>query len=307
LLVVDPMTESRCAQIARIWALGVTLIVGMIAMLPVTAAGQTLIAAADPTTTSNDASAPQDAATAEDPRILQPAEPEFRLINLATTMLLPKHGVSFDLTHRFGGNLWQDGFVESAKSLFGLDDGATIGLELRYGIFPHVQAAVFRTNFNRTIQFHGKYDAIRQAGPSPVSVSALASVEGADNFSEDFAPAFGAVVSRTMAEAVALYAVPVFVHNSAATTGITRNTFYMGIGGRVRIRPTVYVAAEVSPRLAGYEIGKPEFGFAIEKRAGGHMFQLNFTNGSSTTYAQVARGGFPESLYLGFNLARKFF
>jgi hypothetical protein len=81
----------------------------------------------------------------------------------------------------------------------------------------------------------------------------------------------------------------------------------MGIGGRLRIRPTVYVAAEFSPRLAGYQPGEPHFGFAIEKRAGGHMFQLNFTNASSTTYAQVARGGFVDSLFLGFNLARKFF
>jgi len=37
------------------------------------------------------------------------------------------------------------------------------------------------------------------------------------------------------------------------------------------------------------------------------MFQLNVTNTSSTTFAQIARGGSPQSLYLGFNLARKFF
>ena len=47
---------------------------------------------------------------------------------------------------------------------------------------------------------------------------------------------------------------------------------------------------------------------AIEKRAGGHAFQLNFSNGFGTTLAQVARGGFnSDDWYLGFNISRKFF
>ena len=33
----------------------------------------------------------------------------------------------------------------------------------------------------------------------------------------------------------------------------------------------------------------------------------HFTNTSATTYAQVAKGGFTDSLFMGFNLARKFF
>jgi hypothetical protein len=48
--------------------------------------------------------------------------------------------------------------------------------------------------------------------------------------------------------------------------------------------------------------------FGIEKRAGGHLFQLNFSNGFGTTFGQVARGGFTyDDWYLGFNIARKFF
>ncbi len=253
------------------------------------------------------ASSTSNQAQKEDDAILQPAEPEYRLIDLPTAMLLPAHGMSFDLTHRFGGNLASGTFAENAKSLFGLDQGALIGLEFRYGIARHVQAAVYRTSIDRTIQFHGKYDAVRQSGPSPVSVSALLSVEGTENFSGTYRPAVGAVVSRQIGDAAALYAVPIWVHNTGAQSGPTRETGLVGVGGRVRVRPTVYLAAEISPRVGGFQPGPPEFGFAIEKRAGGHMFQLNFTNTFSTTYAQVARGGFNDSLYLGFNLARKFF
>jgi len=248
------------------------------------------------------------AAQEEDDAILQPAEPEYRLINLPTTMLLPKYRMSFDLTHRFEGNLAVGSFLDNLKTLFGIDQGATIGLEFRIAVARRVQAAVYRTSSDRTIQFHGKWDAVRQSGPSPVSASALLSIEGTDNFTDDSrSPALGAAVSYLVGETAGLYATPIWVHNVAPGLGVTRDTFFVGVGTRVRIRPTVYVTAEVSPRLAGYQPGPPVYGFAIEKRAGGHMFQLNFTNTSSTTYAQVAKGGFTDSLFMGFNLARKFF
>jgi hypothetical protein len=242
----------------------------------------------------------------EDPAALQVIEPEYRLINLPTTMLLPRNRMSFDLTHRFAGNLRGRSFAENAGDLFGLDEGAIIGLELRFGVWDRLQAAFYRTSFDKTIQLHGKWDAIRQRGVSPVSVSGILSVESTSNFEDEKTPAFGASVSRKISDVVALYATPIYVDNVAPRAG-DFNTFYLGVGGRVRVRPTVYVTAEIAPRLHGYESGEPAYGFSVEKRAGGHMFQLNFTNTFSTTYAQVARGGFANSLYLGFNLARKFF
>jgi Membrane bound beta barrel domain (DUF5777) len=64
----------------------------------------------------------------------------------------------------------------------------------------------------------------------------------------------------------------------------------------------------VSPRLAGYVEGQAEYGFGLSMRVGGHVFDLTFTNtNQGTTFAQLATGGFPDSLYLGFNLSRKFF
>ena len=37
------------------------------------------------------------------------------------------------------------------------------------------------------------------------------------------------------------------------------------------------------------------------------MFQLNFGNSQGTTFAETAAGGVPDSLFMGFNLTRKFF
>jgi hypothetical protein len=82
----------------------------------------------------------------------------------------------------------------------------------------------------------------------------------------------------------------------------------VGIGGRLRIRPTVTLVEEVSPRVAGFRPGVDHGGIAIEKRAGGHVFQLNFSDSFATTAGQIARGGpAARNWYLGFNISRKFY
>lgn len=235
------------------------------------------------------------------------AESDFRVLNLPSTLGLPLHAGNFQLTHRFNGNLRRGTLGSNAGALFGLDQGAAVGFEYRFGIAPHVEAAVYRTAIDRTLQLHGKYDAVRQHGAVPVSLSALVSVEGADNFRERYAPALGLVVSRTVSDRLAFYATPVWVHNTAALLNADRDTAFVGIGGKARLTSTLYVVGEVAPRVSGYRPDTSAWGFGVETRVGGHVFQLNLDNGQGTTLGQIARGGFPHSLYLGFNLARKFF
>jgi hypothetical protein len=247
---------------------------------------------------------------ADDDAVLTPAEPDYRLINLPTTLRLPLHKGSFALTHRFNGNLRND-FSDQAAGLFGIDNGAQIGFEYRFAPVRHLELIAYRTNFDRTIQLYTKWDAIHQNSEHPLSVSGLLSIEGGDNFSRRYAPSVGATISRQIDDHLALYVVPLWVHNIAPLladlTGVKNNTFFIGAGGRVRIRPTVYLSAEVSPRVAGTIINTTEYAFAIEKRAGAHLFQLNFGNSQGTTFAQLASGGLPDSLFMGFNLTRKFF
>lgn len=236
-----------------------------------------------------------------------PNEPDFRLVNLPTTLRLPRHRANFTLTHRFAGNLRNGSFTDQLGDLFGLDRGANIGIEYRYAVMRHVQAVFFRTNIDKTIQFSARFNQIRQSDAMPVSITGVVSVEGSNNFRRRREPAIGAVVERSVGTRLALYVEPFWVHDTAAEAGLDMNTTFLGIGGRARIHNMIYVVAEVSPRLAGYTPGDALFAFAIEKRIGGHVFQLNFTNAPSTTFAQIARGGFPGSLSMGFNLSRKFF
>ena len=82
----------------------------------------------------------------------------------------------------------------------------------------------------------------------------------------------------------------------------------IGLGARLRLRPKTYVFYEITPRVSGYKPGVDQMSFGVEVRSGGHLFQVNFSNGIGTTLGQIARGGVShDSWYIGFNISRKFF
>jgi len=263
---------------------------------------------------------PADAATPppanDDAEKLDLAEPDYSLVNLPTTLRLPVHKGDFHLSHRFGENLRADDFSTQLQNLFGLDEGATIGLEFRFGLMKGLEGVFLRSNNGRTIQFSAKYDGWHQSASLPVSVSAVVSAEGTNNFGAcsncgdtAHAQALGAVVSHEFGEHGAVYLEPFWVHGTGGVTIPDRDTGFVGIGARARVHGTTYLVFEVSPRIGGliFADGSPEYAFAIEKRVGGHVFQLQFGNSADMTYAQIARGGNPGGLYFGFNLSRKFF
>jgi Membrane bound beta barrel domain (DUF5777) len=262
----------------------------------------------DTTPTATPAGAqPDTPPPSDDDARLRPIEPDYSLVNLPTTLPLPEHAGNFHLTHRFNENLRADSFSTIASNFFGLDEGATIDLEYRFGVMKHLEAIVARTNVDRTISMGAKFDPFHQSASTPFGLSIIASVEGGDNFSERFEPAFGGVVSHAFGERLAAYAIPMFVHNTQPDSGTTSNTFYIGLGARLKIIPTVFVVGEVTPRVSGYAPDDAEFAFSLEKRVGAHVFAVTFANSQATTYGQLARGALPQSMYLGFNLSRKFF
>jgi Membrane bound beta barrel domain (DUF5777) len=262
----------------------------------------------------------------DDDAALNLAEPDFVVVNLPTTLRLPRYKSNFRITHRFAGNLRNGTLSQQAGSLFGIDQGAIIGFEYRFAVATHVQAAFYRSSFDKTIQLYGKYDPVRQGQSKPVSISPLVSIEGTDNFQDKYAPAVGASISRQVGTRLAGYVTPVWAHNTAASldasahdhdgdahtessaqTRVHRNTTYIGFGGRIRLGSSTYVAGEIAVRVKGYAPDQPGYGVSVEKRVGAHMFSLTFTNTFATTFAQLARGGAANSLFLGFNLGRKFF
>ncbi len=276
----------------------------------------------------------------DDDQSLSLAEPDFTVVNLPTALRLPRMKGAFRVTHRFTRSLSDGSFGQLASELFGIDNGAQIGLEYRIGIMRGLQAGVYRTSAGKTIQFFGQYSAVRQRGAVPIGVTALASIEGLNNFHKgdrvdkednEYATALGLLVSKTIGDRAAIYLQPSYVIHSnvystagclehiehghefpecaaAPTTGIESNTVLLGLSARVRVTPRVYVVGSWAPRTSGFGPGASLKTFGIEKRLGGHAFQLNFSNSLGSTLAQHARGASNNSdWFMGFNISRKFF
>jgi Membrane bound beta barrel domain (DUF5777) len=258
-----------------------------------------------------------------------PPEVELNLINLPTTKSLARHGSYFRLTHRFARDLRRGDFGQLAEDFFALDNGAILGLEYRFGITSDLQAGIHRSVLSRTIEMFGRYDRWRQNEEMPVSISLIGSIEGLDNFTDHYQPAIAASISRAFGTTLVLYTVPMYVAHTHAADFVEGHdehshdvggepvpvvdehaghddTFMLGLGGRLRLRPSVFVAAEVSPRLAGYDPLRATWGVALEKKTEGHTMQINFTNSWGTTFGQLSRVGSEHDIYLGFNITRRF-
>ena len=236
----------------------------------------------------------------DDDAVLKPAEPDFTLVNLPTALRLPVYRSAFRVTHRFDGPLKNSGFAD----LFGLDEGAQIGLEYRFGIVKNGQVGFYRIS-DKTIDLFANYGVVRQGASSPVELAATFSIEGTNNFKDSYSPSLAAVISRRFGDVAAFYVEPTWVNNTNSLPKALvdhNDTVTIGVGARV------YLVAEIVPRVSGYKPGTNHASFAIEKRAGGHMFQLNASNGGAALPGSLARGAFSnDNWYLGFNLGRKFY
>ena len=150
----------------------------------------------------------------DDPDLdLSVSQPDFTVVTLPTTLRLPRFKSAFRVTHRFGRPLGDGDFGDLAGDLFGLDSGAQIGLEYRFGLMRGLQAGIHRTS-NKTIEFFSQYNVMQQSGSRPVALGVLASIDGTNNFRDSYSPALGVAISRTLGSRGAVYVEPIWVNNS---------------------------------------------------------------------------------------------
>lgn len=281
------------------------LLLALCVLVPRLAAAQ---ADAAPPASSASPAAAQAAGDDDPDRDFNRSQPDFVVVNLPTTLRVPKFKSAFRVTHRFGRPLGQGDFGDLAEDLFGLDSGAQIGLEYRFGLMRGLQVGIHRTS-DRTIELFTQYSLLRQADHG-VGLGVIASIDGTNNFKDSYTPMIGVALSRELGSYGAVYVEPMWVNNSnlLPTELVDDNdTFMVGLGARLRVRPTVYLVGEFMPR-SGNTPGVHHGTFGIEKVAGGHSFQLQFSNGFGTTMGQLARGGTgSDNWYLGFHISRKFF
>jgi uncharacterized beta barrel domain-containing protein DUF5777 len=277
-----------------------------------------------PTDSSPPAPAPGGPSTAQDTGSKAPAELDQTIVNLQTTLPVKRHGSFFQITHRFARDLGRGDFSQLASELFSLDDAAIISLEYRFALTSRIQAAVHRSILGKTIAVFGRWDWWRQAEGRLFSLSVMPSLEGQNNLRLDPQPGIAAILSRSIGPQLMVYAQPSYVHNAHTATlraahgghdvpGLdpeehsnSTDTGFIGLGARLRIRPSVMLVGETSPRIGGYQPGPADWNAGIEKLTHGHVLQLNFGNNFNSTQGMTARGGIADQVFMGFNLSRKF-
>lgn len=241
------------------------------------------------------------------------AEPDFTLIALPSTLRLPDGRWGFRVSHRFTRSLGEGSFGDLAADFFGFDSGSLVGLELRYGVRPGTQIVLLRTS-DRTMQLLAQQSLLAPHDGRMFGIDAVAAVQGLDNFSEDYTTTLGLLLSRRFGDRGAVYAEPLVVlnalpeRNAMPEVDDSDATVMVGLGTRIRFGASTYLVAEFAPRLSGPRPGDHHASVAIEKRRGGHSFQINFSNSFATTIGQLARGyGSTGSWHIGFNISRKFY
>jgi cytochrome c oxidase subunit 2 len=272
---------------------------------------------------------------------------DYHIVNLPTPKQVRRHSVNLYFTHRFSEPVRP--VEDSGQDLFGLDSFSVSSFGLTYGITDRLYANVYRSplcqpGLCKTIELGLGYHWLDEAGRSPLALSTYASVEGDNNFSERYTYNIQAMLGRSLTKYVNLFFSPA-VHINANGSGrfnprpgffpreltdsfrLGKNSGSFGFGVNGRIRPTVSLLFEYTPRV-GFKLGQvlpvfdeqageltgfnnkseAEIGFGIEKRIGRHVFSLTFTNTQATTTSRYNSSNLalpPSKFAIGFNLFRR--
>ena len=265
------------------------------------------------------------AATAapENPHVYQPGD--VRLISLPTAKPIEKGALIGDFTHRFPYGEYD---VTNLGGLIGLDGFAIPSFGFTYGLTDRIHVGAYRSPHavGAPILVYAGASLLDENKGHPITAMARIGLEGRDNFQRNFTTSLELTVARSVTSKAQLYLVPTisFSNRPFGPSELNlphANTFALGAGGALRIRPTVSLLAEANWRVN--EAGKfnstaPAFGFGIEKVtiSKRHAFSLVFSNGVGTTFAQrsATRRSLVRSadesiqgLTIGFNISRRIF
>ena len=255
----------------------------------------------------------------------RPPEPyDYRLVNVPTPKRVLRGSVNLYFTHRFTEPVRP--LSQSDKDLLGLDSFAVSSFGLFYGVTDRLYVSAYRSpicqpGLCRTIELGIGYHLLDERGRFPVALSSYASVEGDDNFKENYTYNLQVMLARSVTKYVHLFFSPALHLNAngrrrfdpkpedffppeplANQVAQDKHGGSFGFGVSARVRPTISLLFEYTPRV-GFKLGQvvpvfapgagriagfrnqseAELGFGIEKDIGRHTFSLTFSNTQTTT------------------------
>ena len=245
------------------------------------------------------------------------------LANIPTAEMLDRGTFLFRIGHRFLGKL-NDGY----DGLFGIDPGAAILLQLSFPITDNLLIDAFRARQFGDVELAVKYRFLREKtdGSMPFSLALRAggnwessnktggrSRTDAENFHY-----FGQLVlTKAFGNRLSLAAVPAVLLEGNSNPAVDEDPLVtIGLGGRLRLYDEVSFFGEWVPILSGFSgtfslTGQPNrydtWAAGVERKIGGHVFQVFLTNSQGLTTDQYMNGGeldIDDSWHLAFNIYR---
>ncbi len=242
-----------------------------------------------------------------------------RLINGYTSEIPEQKELIFTISHRF---LRINSGIES---LYGLDQ-AVIRFGFDYGIAPRLSLGIGRSNNIDIVDGYVKYKIARQASGEknfPFTITWLEgiAVRTQDWINPDIDYPFTArlnyvhelFISRKFNEKFSAQIVPVLVHRNMVSEREDQNTVpALGLGARYQITNRFGLTGEYYYLLPGQtaEDYHNSLSLGVSIQAGGHVFQLHFSNSRGMTeklfIPQTSGSWLNDDIYFGFNIIRLF-
>ncbi len=266
-----------------------------------------------------------------------------QLINSQSNETRHRHDLVFIVQHRFGDIAGKNGGI---KNFFGLDNSSDIQIGFEYGITDRWTAGTGRTKgapngvntfLKQLYYINMKYRLLEQTADDnmPFSltlfgnmvVSAMAPQQSvtADAHFTRFSDRLGytaqLILARKFSRGLSLAIQPSFIRRNYVMYMDMNNLFAIGLGGRVRLTPSVALLADYflpfrKRATTDYYKREKDFAFydalgvGLEIETGGHVFNLSFTNATAilenqfipSTSSTWTNGGFRW----GFSISRVF-
>lgn len=244
------------------------------------------------------------------------------LANIPTAKTLEKGTFLFRIGHRFLGR-----FSSGYDGLFGIDPGAAILLQLSFPVNENLMLDFFRSRHFGDIEFAAKYRFLRERtdGSIPLSLAVKAgmnweSTNTIDNRSrtdsENFHYFGQLILTKSFGDRLSVDVVPGILLNGNSQIEDDETLVTVGLGGRVRLFDEFSIFGEWVPIVSGFTgtlalTGRPNrfdtWAAGVERKIGGHVFQIFISNSVGLATDQYMNGGdldLDESFHLAFNIYR---
>lgn len=293
--------------------------------------GQAAVATAGPNATTPTQTDQQPVAKKKDDKAYEFGkgwEPyDVRVVNVPTPKYIPKGSWNIDFTHRFTQPIRP--LDKSAPSLFGLDSFGIASFGVTYGVTDKLYLKAYRSpvcqkGLCRDIEIGAGYNWIAHDEKHPVAVSTYVSIEGNDNFTEEYTYNLETMIAGRVAKRVYLFFSPAVHINSngqhrfnpratdffppataaVANFHLSTHGATFGGGAEILITPNVSLLFDAAASV-GFKLGTPRpvfdsafrvtgftyethpaWGFGVQRTLGKHVFALTFSNTQTTTTAR---------------------